>query len=71
MDDEIVEALHERPLRHPAIEKEHDRDDYHMTQESTSQEDDEIKEDLAINDPSMGMEPLVTRKARIWKPKNI
>lgn len=51
MDDEIIEALHERPLWHPSIKKEHAIDDCHTTQESTSQADDEIEEDWPINDP--------------------
>ena len=56
MDDELVEALHERPLRHPAIEEEHDRDSCHTTQESISRANDETEEDLSINDPEDGDE---------------
>jgi len=56
MDDEIIEALHERPLQHPAIEEEHDKSKYHTSQEITNQTKDEIEEDLAINDPEYAEE---------------
>lgn len=59
MDDKIIEALHERPLQHPTIEEEHDRDDYHTSQESTNQTEDEIEEDLAINDPDYDEEASI------------
>jgi len=56
MDDKLIESLHEIPLWHPAIEEEHDKDSFHIAQESINRADDETEEDLAINNPEDGDE---------------